>query len=274
MNDTFSEGLAMTTAQSGATFGAVLMTAVFAALVMPAATMAQDARVPTIPDAVHDMNRRRPPVVDPGPALPPAPAPSDAIVLFNGRDLSEWKSGDGRPARWKLENGYMEVISGAGGISTVRQFGDCQLHIDWASPAPPSGSGQDRGNSGVFLMGMYEVQVLDSHRNDTYPDGQAAAIYGQYPPLVNASRPPGEWQSYDIIFRRPRFSESGTLVEPARITVMHNGIVVHNGVTLTGPSAHRARPPYQRHADRLSISLQDHASPVRFRNIWVRDLER
>jgi hypothetical protein len=250
------------------------VTAFFAALVMPTATIAQDARVPTIPDAIHDMNRARPPVVNPGPALPPAPAPSDAIVLFNGRDLSEWKSGDGQPTRWKLGNGYMEVISGTGGISTVRHFGDCQLHIEWATPVPPSENGQDRGNSGVFLMGMYEVQVLDSYGNDTYPDGQAAAIYGQYPPLVNASRPPGEWQSYDIIFRRPRFSASGTLMEPARITVMHNGVVVHDAVTLTGPSGHRTRPPYRSHPDRLSISLQDHASPVRFRNIWVRDLER
>ena len=256
------------------TFRAPGATAVFAALVMPTAALAQDARVPTIPHAIHDMNRERPPVVNPGTALPSAPAPSDAIVLFDGRDLSEWKSRNGQPARWKVENGYMEVISGSGGISTARQFGDCQLHIEWASPAPPSDKGQDRGNSGVFLMGMYEVQVLDSHGNDTYPDGQAAAIYGQYPPLVNVSRPPGEWQSYDIIFRRPRFSASGALLEPARITVLHNGVVVHNSVALTGPSGHRARPAYRQHPDRLSISLQDHASPVRFRNIWIRDLER
>jgi hypothetical protein len=199
--------------------------------------------------------------------------PSDAVVLFDGRDLSQWKSSDdGRPA-WKVENGYMEVVSGAGGISTIRGFGDSQLHIEWASPAAPTGAGQNRGNSGVFLMRRYEVQVLDSYQNVTYPDGQAAAIYGQYPPLVNASRPPGEWQSYDIIFRRPRFNERGELVAPARITVVHNGVLVQDGVILTGPSGHRERPPYSAHADRLPIGLQDHASPVRFRNIWVRDLE-
>jgi hypothetical protein len=249
-------------------------TAFFAGLVMPTTSLAQDPHVPTIHEPIHDMSRARPPIVRPGPALLPAPAPSDAIVLFNGRDLSEWQSGDGRAASWKVETDYMEVVPGTGGISTVRKFGDCQLHVEWATPAPPSGSGQDRGNSGVFLMGMYEVQVLDSYMNDTYPDGQAAAIYGQYPPLVNASRAPGEWQTYDILFRRPRFNERGTLIEPARIIVMHNGVVVHNAAMLTGPTGHRSRPPYRLHADRLSISLQDHASPVRFRNIWVRDLER
>ena len=223
---------------------------------------------------IHDTTRAQPLVVDPGPPPPSAPVPSDAIVLFDGRDLSQWKSNDGDRPAWKIENGYMEVVSGAGGISTIRGFGDCQLHIEWASPASPEGVGQNRGNSGVFLMGRYEVQVLDSYRNVTYPDGQAAAIYGQYPPLVNASRPPGEWQSYDIVFRRPRFNERGELVAPARVTVMHNGVLVQDGVILTGPSGHRERPPYSAHADRLPIGLQDHASPVRFRNIWVRDLER
>lgn len=168
----------------------------------------------------------------------------------------------------------MEVVAGTGEITTVRAFGDCQLHVEWASPDPPAHTGQDRGNSGVFLMGRYEVQVLDSYGNRTYPDGQAAAIYGQYPPLVNASRPPGVWQSYDIVFRRPRFDERGQLIAPARITVIHNGVLVHDAVILTGPTGHRRRPPYEAHADRLPITLQDHASPVRFRNIWVRDLER
>ena len=197
----------------------------------------------------------------------------DAVVLFDGRDLSEWRSRDGGPARWKVEGGHVEVVAGAGEITTIRAFGDCQLHVEWAAPDPPADAGQDRGNSGVFLMGRYEVQVLDSYGSATYPDGQAAAIYGQYPPLVNASRPPGAWQSFDIVFRRPRFDERGGLIAPARITVLHNGVLVHDAVILTGPSGHRRRPPYEAHADRLPITLQDHASPVRFRNIWLRSLE-
>jgi hypothetical protein len=241
---------------------------------MAARIEAQAPSVPTLPEPIHDSTRARPPVVNPGAVLSSARAPSDALVLFDGRDLAEWKSGDGQPAPWKVENGYMEVVAGAGGIATIRAFGDCQLHVEWAAPASPAGVGQNRGNSGVFLMGMYEVQVLDSYENATYADGQAGAIYGQYPPLVNASRPPGAWQSYDIFFRRPRFNERRELIEPARVTVIHNGVLIHDAVTLTGPTAHRRRPPYSAHADRLPISLQDHASPVRFRNIWVRDLER
>ena len=235
---------------------------------------AQQPAPPTISWAIHDTTRAQPAVVDPGPVSLSARAPSDAIVLFDGRNASEWRASDAGPSRWKVENGYMEVVGKAGGISTVRVFGDCQLHIEWAAPSQPVGAGQARGNSGVFLMGRYEVQVLDSYRNATYPDGQAAAIYGQYPPLVNASRAPGEWQTYDIIFRRPRFNERGELVEPARITVMHNGVLVQDAVALTGPTGHRSRPPYAVHPDRLPIGLQDHDSPVRFRNIWVRDLEQ
>lgn len=221
---------------------------------------------------IHAMNRPQPPVVDPGPAPPPAAAPSDAIVLFDGQNLSQWTGSDGTPARWKVEHGYMEIVPGTGTISTTRGFGDCQLHIEWATPATPHGTGQERGNSGVFLMGRYEVQVLDSYRNPTYPDGQAGAVYGQYPPLVNASRPPGAWQSYDIIFRRPRFDARGQLVRPARLTVFHNGVLVHDAVALTGPTAHGERPPYQAHPDRLPLSLQDHGNPVRYRNIWLREL--
>jgi hypothetical protein len=149
-----------------------------------------------------------------------------------------------------------------------------QLHVEWAAPSPPSGDGQNRGNSGVFLMGRYEVQVLDSYRNTTYPDGQAAALYGQYPPLVNASRPPGEWQTYDIVFRRPRFDANGKLLSKARVTVFHNGVLVQDAVELTGPTAHHARPAYSAHPDRLPILLQDHGDPVRYRNIWLRNLER
>jgi hypothetical protein len=203
----------------------------------------------------------------------PAPPPADALVLFDGRDLSKWRSGDGSPAKWKVTAGYAEVAPGSGMIQTADGFGDVQLHIEWAAPNPPRGSDQDRGNSGVFLMGRYEVQVLDSWQNVTYPDGQAAAVYGQYPPLVNASRKPGEWQSYDIVFRRPRFGADGTVKSPAFITVLHNGILVQDHVELTGPTGHQRRPPYETHPDRLPIGLQDHEHPVRYRNIWLRHLE-
>jgi hypothetical protein len=204
----------------------------------------------------------------------PAPPPSDAIVLFDGESLEHWRSVDTSrgPARWKVAGGYVEVVRGSGAIETKRGFGDVQLHVEWSAPNPPTGTGQNRGNSGVFFMGMYEVQVLDSYQNVTYPDGQAAAVYGQYPPLVNASRPPGEWQSYDIVFRAPRFDASGRVTAPARVTVLHNGVLVQDNVALIGPTANRARPPYTAHPDRLPISLQDHGDPVRYRNIWVREL--
>lgn len=225
--------------------------------------------------AIHDLNRPQPPVVDPGGTVPGQPGrpPSDAVVLFDGSDLSKWEGADGEPARWKVEQGYMEVVAKTGYIRTRQGFGDCQLHIEWATPAPGRGEGQQRGNSGVFPMGKYEVQVLDSYQNTTYPDGQAAAAYGQFPPLVNASRPPGQWQTYDIIFRRPRFDAEGKLVQPARLTVLHNGVLVQDNVELTGPTSHRRRPAYEAHPDRLPLSLQDHGDPVRFRNIWIRELE-
>ncbi len=220
---------------------------------------------------IHDMNRPMAPVVKPGNAGAP---PSDAIVLFDGKDLSKWRSQKGGgPAMWKVENGYMEVVKGTGGIQTEQGFGDCQLHIEWMAPKPPVGESQDRGNSGVFLMGMYEVQVLDSYESRTYADGQAAALYGQQPPLVNATRPPGEWQFYDIVFDAPRFGQDGSLTRPARMTVFHNGVLVHHAVPLTGPTAHKARPPYKAHADKLPFGLQDHSHPVRFRNIWLRELQ-
>lgn len=221
---------------------------------------------------VHDESRPMPPVVDPGPAPAPAPVPSDAIVLFNGRDLSQWTTSKGTPAKWLVRDGYMEVVKDTGSIRTTRGFGDCQLHVEWATPTPAKGTGQDRGNSGVFLMDTYEVQVLDSYQSKTYADGMAAAIYGQYPPLVNASRKPGEWQTYDIVFHRPRFDQQGALVSPARMTVFHNGVLVQDDEELTGPTAHKARPPYKAHADKLPVSLQDHGHPVRFRNIWIREL--
>lgn len=223
--------------------------------------------------AIHDPNRPLPPVVTPGPPLPPVPPPSDAIVIFDGKNLLNWVDSKGQPALWKVEGDYMEVVPGTGNIQTKMGFGSCQLHIEWATPYPPKGSGQDRGNSGVFLMGLYEVQVLDSYENKTYADGMAGAIYGQYPPLVNACRRPGEWQTYDIIFHAPKFDSQGKLLEPARMTVLQNGILIQDNVELTGPTAHKARPPYKAHADKLPLMLQDHNHPVRFRNIWLRELE-
>lgn len=220
----------------------------------------------------HSMERPKPPVeVAPAQRLP-VPAPAGALVLFDGRDLGWWESDDGAPAKWRVVDGAMEAVAGAGGIRTKVGFGDVRLHIEWASPNPPHGEGQDRGNSGVFLMGTYEVQVLDSYRNDTYADGQAAAIYGQFPPRVNVTRPPGEWQTYDIEFRRPRFDSTGVLLRPARMTVRHNGVLVHDDVALLGPTSHRVRAPYAAHADALPIALQDHGHPVRFRNVWVQPL--
>jgi hypothetical protein len=221
---------------------------------------------------IHSKDRPQPPVVTPAPADQPSAPPADAIVLFGGADLSQWEGDSGQAAPWKVENGYVEIVAGSGGIRTQRGFGDCQLHVEWRAPSPTVGEGQDRGNSGVFLMGRYEVQVLDSYDNRTYPDGQAAALYGQYPPLVNASRAPGQWQTYDIVFRRPRFDSQGTLVHPARVTVFHNGVLVQDNVILSGPTAHQRRPPYATHLDTLPIHLQDHGSPVRYRNIWIREL--
>lgn len=221
---------------------------------------------------IHSMDRPQPPVVTPAPAGAPVPPPSDAIVLFDGHDLSRWRSDSGGPAGWKVENGYMEVVPDAGSIHTAQAFGDCQLHVEWATPDPPRGTGQERGNSGVFLMSTYEVQVLDSYRSPTYPDGQAAALYGEFPPLVNASRPPGEWQTYDIVFHAPRFDAAGKLLAPARVTVLHNGVLVQDNTTLTGPTAHVRRLPYTAHAARLPLMLQAHENPVRYRDIWIREL--
>ena len=224
---------------------------------------------------IHSMTRPQPRVVDPGPLPGLRQPPSDATVLFDGNSLSGWRLADStdQPARWKVADGYMEVVAGAGNIATVHGFGDVQLHIEFMAPAPAHGEGQGRGNSGVFLMGIYEIQVLDSYQNPTYADGAAAAVYGQYPPLVNASRPPGEWQTYDIVFHRPRFDASGNVMSKARMTILHNGVLVQDDVALTGPTAHKERPPYAKHADRLPLILQDHGDPVRFRNVWARDLE-
>jgi tetratricopeptide (TPR) repeat protein len=221
----------------------------------------------------HSRARPVPPVVTP-PTLVTLPPPPDAVVLFDGASLDRWTHGDGTPAKWTLVNGAMQVAPGTGALFTKDSVGDVQLHIEWMAPNPPKGMDQDRGNSGVFFGdGRYEVQVLDSWHNTTYADGQAAAIYGQYPPLVNASRPPGTWQSYDIIYTRPRFTSTGTVQSPAVITVWHNGVLVQDHRSLVGPTANGSRPPYEKHPDRLRISLQDHEHPVRFRNIWYRPLE-
>src|SRR5687768_680566 len=218
---------------------------------------------------VHDGSRPQPRVVDPG--TPGAP-PADAIVLFDGKDLSKWQN-NGSPAKWKVENGYFEVVRNTGTLETKESFsGDCQLHVEWMAPNPPRGSSQGRGNSGVFLMGRYEIQVLDSYESKTYPDGQAASIYGQHPPLVNASRKPGEWQSYDILFTGPRFKD-GKVARPAYATVLHNGVAVHHHAELIGPMAHKVIAPYTPHGEKGPIGLQDHGDPVRFRNIWIRELK-
>jgi len=219
----------------------------------------------------HDPDRPHPAIVTPG-ATPSAP-PSDAVVLFDGRSLDAWRGREGAvPAQWVVRDGYMEAAPGTGAIQTAEPLGDMQLHVEWAAPTPPKGRGQGRGNSGVILMGRYEVQILDSYDNTTYADGQAAAVYGQYPPLVNAARPPGEWQVYDIVFRGPRWSAAGTLTRPAYITVLHNGVLVQDHVALWGGTAWLRPAPYERHATKLPLVLQDHSNPVRFRNIWMRPL--
>lgn len=220
---------------------------------------------------VHDGRRPRPQVVTPGAPQAPVPAPSDALVLFDGTDLSKWRKADGTPAAWKIENGYFEIAPKAGDMFTRDTFGDCQLHVEWATPTPPKGASQGRGNSGIFLMGRYEVQVLDSYDNLTYADGQAAAIYGQYPPLVNAARKPGEWQTYDIAFTAPVFKD-GQLVSTAYVTVFHNGVLVQNHRALLGETMHRQLGTYTPHEAKASLRLQDHNNPVRFRNIWVRSI--
>jgi len=254
-----------------------MMKAPFALVLLAATTAWAQAQRDPLAWPVHDETRPQPPVVNPGtgvPALTPGEPPSDAIVLFGGKDLSAWKSQKGGgPAPWKVENGSFEVVKGTGGIETNQAFGDVQLHVEFMEPTPPVGVSQERGNSGVFLMGLYEIQVLDNYGNKTYPDGEAAALYGQYPPLVNACRPPGEWQAYDIVFEAPRFDAQGQVTKRARATVFHNGVLVQNGSEFTGPTTHKARPPYKAHADKLPLALQDHGNPVRFRNVWVRELK-
>ena len=224
---------------------------------------------------VHDGERPQPNIITPGEASTPekaGTAPSDAVVLFDGKDLAKWKNGAAE-AKWEVSPGaYFQVAPGTGTLETKEEFGpDVQLHIEFATP-PPKGDGQGRGNSGVFFYGRYEIQVLDNYDNPTYPDGQATALYGQTPPLVNACRKPGEWQAYDIVFNGPRFKD-GKHETPAFATVFHNGVLTQNHTQLLGPTPHRQVGVYTPHPEKGSISLQDHGNPMRFRNIWIRELK-
>jgi len=237
---------------------------------------------------IHDDTRPRPEAITAG-EFPrgerPGTPPSDAIVLFDGKDLSQWQSwkgplgygyaakereGEIGPPTWKVEDGAIVAVK-AGSLMSKEKFGDVQLHVEWASPKEPHGNSQGRGNSGVLFMGTYEIQVLDSYNNKSYADGQAASIYGQYPPLVNASRPPGEWQAYDIIFEAPRWAH-GKLVKPAFVTVFHNGVLMHHRKEMLGPMRHKKTTAYVEHDAEAPLILQDHSNPVRYRNIWARRL--
>lgn len=218
---------------------------------------------------VHDIDRPRPTVVTAG--AENSQAPSDAVALFNGRDLSKWSSEKGGAPGWKMGKGHFEVVDGAGSLVSKEKFGSAQIHVEWAAPAEVTGKSQNRGNSGVMIMSRYEVQVLDSFDNITYADGQASAIYGQWPPLVNASRKPGAWQTFDIVFEAPRF-DGQKLVKPAYITVFHNGVLTHHRQEVMGQVVHRAIATYKPHDPEEPLMLQDHHAKVRYRNIWVRRL--
>lgn len=221
---------------------------------------------------IHDGRRPQPEVVTPGAGAGPAQAPADAIVLLGpGNDLSAWQMTDGSPPTWKIENGVLQ--SGRGFVQTKAESQDFQLHLEFRTPSEVQGDGQGRGNSGVFLLNQFEIQVLDSYQNPTYPDGQAGAMYGQYPPMVNASRGPGEWQAFDIVFRAPRFDASGALEARAIVTVIHNGVLVHHAREFWGPTEHRRIDPYTPDNQTGPIALQDHGNPVGYRNIWIRPLD-
>ncbi len=239
-------------------------------------SLGYEATSPLIPGTkwhVHDGTRPPPRVVTPAATFSHlAPPPSDATVLFDGKNLSKW-SGPKGEAGWKIEAGYMEVAPKSGSIRTKDGFADFQLHLEFATPAKVDGNSQGRGNSGVLFNGIYEVQVLDSFENPTYPDGQCAALYGQSPPLANASKKPGEWQSYDIVFESPRWDADGKIAKKAAVTVIHNGVVVHHRKEYQGNTPHQNNGNYNKpHAPEVFIQLQDHSNPMRFRNIWLRKL--
>jgi hypothetical protein len=236
--------------------------------------------IPGTPWHVHDPARPYAPVITPG-STPGAP-PSDAIILFDGHDLSHWTGLVGRADRsatitttapqWKITNGILQVVPHTGDLATKEKFGDIQLHIEWSAPTPPTGSSQGRGNSGVLLQDRYEIQVLDPWQNPTYADGSAAAVYGQTPPLVNPGRRPGEWNSYDILFTAPRFN-GDKLLSPAYVTVIFNGVVVQNHTEILGPTQHRKLAHYVPQSAEGSLVLQNHGDAVRYRNIWIRRLD-
>jgi len=223
----------------------------------------------TIVWKIHDMTRPKPQVISPMPLKLPIPPPQGAVVLFAGDNLSNWWGKDKSDPKWKVENSYMEIVPGTGELMSKESFGDVFLHIEWASPDEPDRKGQDRGNSGIFFMNQYEMQVLDSYQADTYADGQAGAIYGQAPPRFNACVPRGQWNAYDIYFRRPRFADDSSLKSPARITVVHNGILIQDNEEYKGPTSWLKYLPYVKHADKMPITLQEHNGKVRFRNIWA-----
>ncbi len=225
---------------------------------------------------VHDEARPAPPIITPGGRR--SSPPSDATVLFDGTQASmaNWTDTKGQPTKWIVGDGYMESVKGAGYIQTKQEFGSCQLHVEFATPSTVQGTSQGRGNSGVFLQGQYEIQVLDSYENKTYPDGQCGALYGRAVPLVNACRKPGEWQTYDVIYHRPMFDKGGKVTRKATFTVFQNGVLIQDHVALEGGTgwinAHTVTD-YKAHGDKGPIQLQDHGNPVRYRNIWIRELK-
>jgi len=250
---------------------ALLANRVFAADEVTINGIAGFKATPLEPDGkwhVHDPERPQPPVVTPGNFSQMTPPPSDAIVLFDGKDLSQWRDKDGKPAPWKIVDGVM--VSAGGDIVTTNQFGDIQLHLEFREPTPPDGSGQGRGNSGVYFMGLYEIQILDCYVNRTYADGATGGIYGQHPALANACRPPGEWQTYDIIFNVPHFDAKGEVATPAYVTVFHNGVVTQNHQAFRGATNWQSPGKYKAHGPTGPIALQYHHNSVSFRNIWVR----
>lgn len=231
------------------------------------ASAADDAKLP--PPSATEVWQPVPPKVE----APAGGVPSDAEVLFAGTDTDAWeKAKEGGPIGWKVVDGALVVTPGTGDIRTREAFGDVQLHLEFRTQTKPKGDGQNASNSGVYLMERYELQVLDSYRNKTYVNGQAASVYKQYPPLVNASRPPGEWQSYDVVFIAPRFAADGRMLSPARMTAFHNGVLVQHDVALRGPTVYQGQPKYEAHAAKLPLQLQDHGDAVAFRNIWIREI--